>query len=86
MPFNFDVNAWIYIDGGHVLGGFGAYIVKSMAVQFGYICMQNVMLLYFFKRKEKKIFKKKKKNRRKKNKKKMKKKSAESVGIKQCNL
>ena len=39
MPFNFDVNAWIYIDGGHVLGGFGAYIVKGMAVQLViYVC------------------------------------------------
>ena len=84
MPFNFDVNAWIYIDGGHVLGGFGAYIVKSMVVQFGYICMQNVTLLYFFKRKKK--LKKNLKKKNKKRKKKEERKSDKSVGIKQCNL
>ena len=52
-----------------------------MAVQFGYICMQNVTLLYFFKRKKKKpFFGKKKREKRKENENK----GDEGVGIKQC--
>ena len=82
MPFNFDVNAWIYIDGGHVLGGFGAYIIKRHGCSVWLYMYAECDIALFLQKKRKKYSKKKKKTKRKKEKKS----SDESVGIKQRNL